>query len=253
MQHIRITIEDHYMHIMLDRGKTNALDLALINELIEALDQALQNPAIEGIIISGKQDFFSSGQDFITLYQYDELEMEQYWSRYIYLIQKLTAFPKPSVAAITGYSPSAGCLLTICCDYRIMTEGNYVIGLNDVAIGMIVPESIFRLYAFWLGEAKAYQSIMKGILYNPSEALNIGLVDEVVPFSRIQSAAVKKLKSLTQFDQMVWRKSKINLRKSLLLALDKSSEDDIAEALIQWWRPSTRSNLKTIIDSVVSK
>ena len=253
MEYIRITIEDHYMHILLNRGKTNALDIAIINELIEAVDQANHDSAIEGLILSGKQDFFSSGHDLITLYQYDESAMEQFWSRYIFLIQKLTAFPKPSIAAITGHSPASGCVLALCCDYRIMAEGNYVIGLNEVALGMIVPESIFQLYAFWLGDAHAYRSLISGRLYNPAEALEIGLVDKVVPFNRVQSIASKQLKILTQFDKLPWQKSKINFRKGLLLALDKRSEDDIAEILIQWWHPSTRSILKTLIDNMVSR
>ena len=253
MEHIRIKKEDHYMHILLDRGKSNALETGLVNELIAAIDQAEDDPSIEGLILSGKPDFFSAGLDLITLYQYDELEIEQFWDRFIFLIQKLTAFPKPAIAAITGHSPAGGCVLALCCDYRIMAAGEYVIGLNEVPVGLVVPESIFRLYAFWLGDSVAYRSLLEGKLFKPTEALSIGLVDEVVPFDRIQSAATKKLKSLTQFDQHAWRKSKANFRKGILAALDKSSLDDIAEVLIQWWRPSTRSILATLIQNLTNK
>jgi len=253
MEHIRVKVEDHYMHILLDRGKSNALDTLMVNELINAIDEAEDNPAIEGLIISGKQDFFSAGLDLITLYEYDELEIEKFWDRFIFLIQKLTAFPKPSIAAVTGHSPAGGCVLALCCDYRIMVEGEYVIGLNEVPVGLVVPASIFNLYAFWLGKGVAYRSLLEGKLFKPSEALQVGLVDEVVPFERIQSTAVKKLKSLTQFDQQAWRKSKFNFRKGLLASLDKSSVDDVAEVLIQWWRPTTRSILETLIRNLTNK
>ena len=70
----------------------------------------------------------------------------------------------------------ASCVLAICCDYRIMAEGNFMIGLNEIPVGLIVPESIFHLYSFWIGKANAYRLLLEGRLLSPQEALKVGLV-----------------------------------------------------------------------------
>ncbi len=253
MNFLRTRTEDHIYHILLDRGKSNAIDIMVVNELIEAIDSAAQDPAIEGLILSGKEGFFSAGLDLITLYDYDEEAMRAFWNRFLVLLQKFMAFPKPSVSAITGHSPAGGCVLALCCDYRIMTEGDYIIGLNEVSIGLTVPESIFKLYAFWLGNGQAYRSLLEGRLFNPQEALSIGLVDEVVALARIQNAALRKVKSVMQFERNAWQNTKQNFRKELLANLTQNHDEAIGQVLAQWWKPSTRSILKTIIENLTQR
>jgi len=229
------------------------MDLEVIDELITAVDSAENDPAVEGLILSGKEGFFSSGLDLITLYGYNEEQMEHFWSRFMILLQKLVSFSKPAVSAITGHSPAGGCVLALCCDYRIMAEGEYIIGLNEVPVGIVVPESIFKLYSFWLGSGIAYRSLIEGKLFTPQEALAIGLVDEVVELSRIQNAALRKVKSVTQFEKNAWRNSKQNFRKDLLNSLKSNQQETITQVLDQWWRPGTRAIMKTIIENLTQR
>ncbi|MFZ4862416.1 enoyl-CoA hydratase/isomerase family protein [Sphingobacterium sp. Mn56C] len=253
MEFLKTKTEDHIYHILLDRGKSNAMHSAVIDELIEALNYAESDPAIEGIVLSGKEAFFSSGLDLITLYQYDELQMRQFWQRFMQLVLQLASFPKPSVAAITGHSPAGGCVLALCCDYRVMAAGDFIIGLNEVPVGIIVPPGIFSLYSFWIGQALAYRSLLEGKLFKPEEALKIGLVDEITPFDRIQGAALRRIKVLTQFERNAWSATKLNLRQQLIQALAATTDDTIEQVLKQWWRPETRAILKTIIDNLTAK
>lgn len=253
MDFLRTKTEDHIYHILLDRGKSNAMDLQVVDELIEAIEIAESEPSIEGLILSGKEGFFSAGLDLITLYDYDEEQIRRFWSRFMLLLQKLAAFPKPAVAAITGHSPAGGCVMAICCDYRIMAEGEYVIGLNEIPVGIVVPQGIFKLYAFWLGEAKAYHSLLEGKLFSPNEAKEVGLVDALVPLARIQNSAMQKIKSLTQYERNAWQNTKSNFRKDLVKALRDNTEEAIEQVLQQWWRPSTRAVLKTIIENLTQR
>ncbi|MCI0921591.1 enoyl-CoA hydratase/isomerase family protein [Sphingobacterium rhinopitheci] len=253
MNYIKVKLEDHILHILFDRGKSNAMDLDMLKELLEVIKEAKVNPAIEGMVLSGKEHFFSSGLDLITLYNYDECQMEKFWRLFIDLTKELVSFPKPTVAAITGHSPAGGCVLAICCDYRIMAEGDYIVGLNEVPVGIIVPPSIFTLYSFWLGTAVAYRSLLEGKLYKPNEALAIGLVDDVVPLMRIQNAALRQVKSLTQYEKNAWQATKINLRKELIAALSVDHNAIINQMVDQWWKPTTRSIMKTIIDNLTQK
>lgn len=251
--YLKTHIEEHVLHILMQRGKSNAMHLEMIEELNTAFRDAEHDPAIEGVILTGNEGFFTSGLDLITLYQYDEIQMRLFWSKFIDLIRALTAFSKPFVAAISGHSPAGGCVLSIAADYRVMAEGDYIIGLNEVPVGIIVPHGIFDLYSFWIGRAKAYRYLLEGRLIKPEEALEIGLVDEVVPLNKIQNAAVRRIKTYAQFEKNAWRSTKVNLRQPLLESLGKDKDEVVKQVLEQWWRPSTRAILKTIIDNLTSK
>ena len=250
MEFINITIEAHVSHIYFDRGRSNALHQQMLDELAAAVTSAQDDPAVEGLILHGKEGFFSAGLDLITLYDYNEDEVRRFWHTFMEVTRTLVAFDKPAVAAISGHSPAAGCVLASCCDYRVMADGDYIIGLNEVAVGLIVPESIFQLYGFWLGPAQAYRYLLEGTLLKPKEALEAGLVDEVVDARRIRSAAERQLRKYTQYERNTWRQSKRNMRQALLAAFDTNQDEIIEAVLKQWWSPATRSIVKTIIDNL---
>ena len=253
MDYIRTKKEDHILHVLLDRGRSNAMDIKVVEELIRTLEEAEVDPSIEGVVLSGKEGFFSSGLDLITLFKYDEMQMRAFWTRFMDLLKVFVSFGKPSVAAITGHSPAGGCVMALCCDYRVMAEGDYILGLNEVPVGIVVPEAIFTLYSFWIGRGAAYRSLLEGRLFKPEEACQVGLVDEVVPFDRVQTAAIRRLKSVMQFEKNAWRRTKLNLRGELIRAMEQGQEVAIEQVLEQWWKPSTRGILKTIIDNLTQK
>ncbi|WP_104384703.1 enoyl-CoA hydratase/isomerase family protein [Sphingobacterium sp. HMA12] len=253
MEHIKTQVEDHILSIFLDRGKSNAIDTLLLKELIETLEINRENDAVHGVILIGKENFFSAGLDLITLFGYNEDQIREFWNLFLEATSLLASFPKPIAAAISGHSPAGGCVFALCCDYRIMAEGNFVIGLNEIPVGLIVPESIFQLYAFWIGRHNAYQNLLEGKLLTPDEAKSQGLVDDVVPANMLFNTAAKKIKQITQFNQKTWQTSKLNFRKEIILKLRENREETIQEILVQWWLPSTRSILKSIIDNLTSK
>src|SRR5690606_31740604 len=193
-------------YIGLSRERSNALHLEMVEDLIEEINTAKNDTAIEALILHGNEGFFSSGLDLITLYDYDESRIKRFWERFLDLIYDLLAFPKPAIASITGHSPAGGCVLALCCDYRVMVQGPYIVGLNEVAVGIPVPSSIYTLYSDWIGKAQAYRSLLEGRLFNPTEALTIGLVDELVPADRIHTAATRRAKSVMQFEKKAWSK-----------------------------------------------
>ncbi|NQD70540.1 enoyl-CoA hydratase/isomerase family protein [Sphingobacterium shayense] len=244
---------DHILHLGLDRGRSNALHMEMVLELTQELERAKNDPAVEGIVLHGKEGFFSSGLDLITLYEYDEKGITEFWNAFMDLVYNLTSFPKPSIAAVTGHSPAGGCVLAICCDYRVMAEGEFIIGLNEVPVGIVVPSSIFSLYSFWIGQAQAYRNLLEGKLLNPTDAYSCGLIDETVPADRILTAAARKAKVYAQFDKTAWATTKLNLRKELLKTLEDSKTIAINQVLEQWWKPSTRQILKTIIGNLTAK
>jgi enoyl-CoA hydratase/carnithine racemase len=222
--------------------------------MVDELQQMFQNiesdSQVSGVILTGKEGFFSAGLDLIELYDYDEAQIKDFWQRFIKLTESLASFKKPFISAINGHSPAGGCVLAICSDYRVMADGKYIIGLNEVPVGLIVPESIFHLYSFWIGDAKASRYLLEGKLMNPQEALEAGLVDEVVNPNTIRTAAERQMKKYIQLNAETWQKSKMNIRKSLLAKVGADQTETINGMLEQWWSPQTRSILKTIIQNL---
>lgn len=253
MNTIKVTIKDHLSLITLDRGKSNALNREMITELTDMLHNISGDANIAGVIITGKENFFSAGLDLIELYNYNEAEAESFWHLFLNFVAAITAFKKPLVAAVNGHSPAGGCVIALACDYRIMAEGKYIIGLNEVPVGIIVPNSIFNLYAFWLGQANASRSLLEGKLFSPEEALQVGLVDELANPASILTAAERKIRKYMAMERNTWEQSKLSIRQELIAATSADQTIALQNMLQQWWAPTTRNILKTIIDNLQKK
>lgn len=246
-------VQENIAYLQLNRGKSNAMHQETIEELTAEFLALEEDPHIHSVILMGKEGFFSSGLDLITLFEYDHAQIKTFWEKFMDLIHQLVRFPKPLICAITGHSPAGGCVLALCADYRIMAQGDYIIGLNEVPVGIIVPSSIAQLYGFWIGMGNASRFLLEGKLLKPEEAESVGLVDQVVSFNKIQTTATRKAKTYMQFDQKAWRASKLNIRANLVEAIAQAKGPIIEQVLQQWWAPSTRAILRTIIESLTTK
>lgn len=250
MKHLSLSVTDKMALIGLNRGRSNAINAELLDELKVIFKSVQDDDTIAGVILHGKEGFFSAGLDLIELYDYSEREIRAFWESFLSFVQSFTSFKKPVVAAIGGHSPAGGCVLALCCDYRIMSEGEFIIGLNEVPVGIIVPDAIFHLYSFWIGQAKAYQYLLEGKLLNPEQALKVGLIDELVSPAALRSRAEKQLKKYIQLEANTWQQSKINMRRELISKMSADPTETLDIMLKQWWSPSTRSILKTIIENL---
>ncbi|UKT63781.1 enoyl-CoA hydratase/isomerase family protein [Pedobacter mucosus] len=253
MNTIKVSVKDRLATITLSKGKSNALNRELVTELDEMLKNISADDNIGGVILTGTAPFFSAGLDLIELYNYNEEETKSFWKLFLGFTANMIAFKKPVVAAISGHSPAGGCVMALACDYRVMAEGPYIIGLNEVPVGIIVPNSIFQLYSFWIGKAEASRSLLSGKLYSPDEALKVGLVDEIVKNESILTAAERKIKKFMELESNTWSQSKLNIREELIAAANADQSEALEKMLAQWWSPSTRHILKTILENLQRK
>jgi len=253
MNTFQTTIQGRLVTIALSRGRSNAINHEMVKELDACIKTLESDDNVGGVILTGKEGFFSSGIDLIEAYDYNEEQSRQFWIDFLALQNTLAAFKKPIVAAISGHSPAGGCILAICCDYRIMAEGAFIIGLNEVPVGIIVPDSVFNLYAFWLGQRKAYQYLMEGKLLQVNEALEAGLIDAVVSPDNLMNAATEKVTAYMKLNSVTWTESKLNLRKELTGKLRADQTETLDKMLMQWWAPETRQGLQMMIRNLKSK
>jgi enoyl-CoA hydratase/carnithine racemase len=253
MNTLQVQLSQSVATITLDRGRSNAMNHEMVKELIAVFGQLEQDETVGGVIITGKHGFFSSGIDLLEAYEYNEEQSKQFWIDFLALQQVLVAFKKPLVASISGHSPAGGCVIAICCDYRVMAEGPFIIGLNEVPVGIIVPESIFHTYAFWIGQRLAYQYLLEGKLMKTEEALRIGLIDELADPDQLTKVAEKKVKQYLSYNSVTWSQSKKHLRNNLLTLVNRDQTDTLEKMLKQWWSPAVRKGLEIMIENLKAK
>jgi enoyl-CoA hydratase/carnithine racemase len=253
MNTLKVTIKDRLAIIALDRGKSNPMNAEMVKELTTLIQSIDTDDNIGGLIITGKENFFSAGLDLIEIYDYNEAEIAAFWRSFFALQAKMVSFKKPMVAAISGHSPAGGCVMALCCDYRVMARGKYIIGLNEIPVGIIVPDSIFDLYAFWLGKRNACQYLMEGKLLSVDEALEVGLIDEICNPESVISTAEKKIRTYMQFNATTWSQSKLNIRRKLIEQAATDQTEMLDMMLKQWWAPETRKVLQMIIQNLKQK
>jgi len=175
--------------IRLARAPVNALDTGLVTALREAIVDAPRNGA-RAIVLSGAQGMFSAGVDVPALMQRDRDGVGAFWTGFFALCGAIAAAPVPTVAAITGHSPAGGAVLTLFCDYRIMAHGVYKIGLNEVQVGLSVPEPIQFALRRIVGAWRAERLLVAGALVDAEQAHAIGLVDELATVEQVVTRAV---------------------------------------------------------------
>jgi 3,2-trans-enoyl-CoA isomerase len=253
MSTFQITTSNRLATLVLDRGRSNPINHEMVKELVACIKQLNEDDTVGGLMITGKAGFFSSGIDLIEAYNYDEEQIKQFWIDFLALPGALCSFKKPLVAAISGHSPAGGCVIALCCDYRVMAEGEFIIGLNEIPVGIIVPDGIYRLYSTCIGEKKAYQYILEGKLLNPTEAHSSGLVDEICTTENLLYVAEKKARTLMQFNPVTWSTSKLNIRAELTKKLKQDQSETLNIMLKQWWAPETRKGLQMMIEKLKSK
>ena len=175
-----LKIIDHgpVREISLSRPPANALNGALV----DALDKALNAAAAEAdaVILSGLPGMFSAGLDVPELMELDQSAFTKLWHRFIGVQRTIARMPVPVVFALTGHAPAGGILLGVFGDYRIMPSGPYKTGLNEVKIGLVVPEPPYAALVRLVGPREAEAMVVGGEMIRAERAAEIGLVDELV-------------------------------------------------------------------------
>src|SRR4051812_30180188 len=140
---VTTTIEDGVAVITLDDGKINAISHDVIDGINAALDTASKDA--KAVLVRGNDRALSAGFDLKIMQGGDVDTMAGLVNAGGEMLLRLFRHPQPTVVAATGHALAAGALLVLACDTRIGTPGNAKIGLNEVAIGLALPDFAIEL------------------------------------------------------------------------------------------------------------
>lgn len=167
----------------------NAMSKRMWTDLEAALDDALDDPAIKAVVITGEGRAFSTGADLKESKTRSQEDYRDYLERLQEVSRKIIRFEKPTIAAINGYALGSGYELALACDIRIAAE-NAQIGSPEARVASSVTGGALRLLQDLVGPGKARELLFTGENIDGRTAEHIGLVNQAVPAEQLMAAAM---------------------------------------------------------------
>lgn len=215
----KVEIEDGIATITLDDGKANALGFTMIEHINKALDEA--EAAADVIIMTGREGVMTAGFDLKVMRNEPERVMDLVTQGGQMLV-RIFASPKPVLLASTGHGIAAGALLMLSGDYRISMAGDFKYGLNESAIGMVLPPYGMDLARFKLNQKFLDMAVVGADLYGPEMASQIGYTDEVAAADKFAARVHEKAEYFKTLDAKAYAGNKRHIRQALA---DKMAAD----------------------------
>ena len=215
--------KDTYCIITLNNGKVNAISPQLIIELTAHLETA--QAANQVVILTGKEGIFSGGYDLKTIQEGPE-QATALVKAGSTLTLKMLSFPLPIIIACNGHAIAKGIFLLLACDYRIGTEGDFKLGLNEVLIGMTVHNAGIELAKARLAPVYFERCVNNAEMFDPKSAITAGFLDTVVPAEALLPTAEKVAAMFTQLNLKAHGATKLKTRAPYLASLKAAIESD---------------------------
>lgn len=243
-----IDVVDHgaIRELRLNRPPVNALSPQLLAAIADGVRQAPVDGA-RAVVISGREGMFSAGLDVPCLLALDRPDLSAALDVFFATISTLATSPVPVAAAITGHSPAGGAVLALCCDRRVMAVGPFSIGLNEVRIGIPIPEIVASLVRRTVGARRAEDLCVSGRLLDPAEALKTGLVDDVVPLDHVVEAARCWCEETISVPSSALIETRKRMRSDLVELVERHREEDARRLSKTWFEPELQTAMQQLV------
>jgi enoyl-CoA hydratase/carnithine racemase len=185
---VRLERDEAIATIRLDRPPMNALNAQVQDEIAAAAAEADADPAVRAVVLYGGEKVFAAGADIKEMAEATFAQVAVDSRRLQAAFTTVASIGKPVVAAITGYALGGGLELALCADFRVAGEGARV-GQPEILLGIIPGAGGTQRLPRLVGPARAKDIVFTGRFVRAAEALNIGLVDRVVPDAEVYLAA----------------------------------------------------------------
>jgi len=228
--------------------KRNAISYELIDDLLRALDEVANSPALV-LVITGAGKAFCSGMDLENLKALlgrtpeQSLQDTQTMAR---LFRSLYEFPKPTIAAVNGPAIAGGCGLATLCDFTLaVPEAKF--GYSEVRIGF-VPAIVSTFLLRQIGEKHARDLLLTGRIITADEAYRMGLINEIVPAEKLMDRARELAAQLMENSPASLRYTKRLLTDHARQELDAQIESAIQQNAAIRATPDFREGISSFLE-----
>lgn len=185
--------------IVLDRPhQMNALNRKMLEELNAAVQEAASDGNVAAVLLTAEGDrAFCAGADLKERNAMTVPEIKAVRKLLVDCFSRIAGFPKPMVAAVNGLALGGGCELAMCCDFIVASE-NAVFGLPETALAIIPGGGGTVHLPRIVGPARAKELIFTGRRVSAREALEIGLVNSILPAAECRERAMAIMREITK-------------------------------------------------------
>jgi enoyl-CoA hydratase/carnithine racemase len=219
---VRVEVAGNVATIRLDRPPMNAINSEMQEQLRAAATKVSEDGTVRAVIVYGGEKVFAAGADVKEFAAQDHAYMMRDATRVMSAIDALARIPKPVIAAVTGYALGGGCELALTADFRVSAD-TAKWGQPEILLGIIPGMGGTQRLPRLIGPAKAKDLIFTGRLVDAQEALELGLVDAVVPADLVYETARKMARKLANGPALALAAAKA--------AIDGGLDTDLATGL----------------------
>jgi enoyl-CoA hydratase len=195
----------------------NALNSKMVVELVDALDGFEKDESVRCLVLTGNEKAFSAGADIKEMVNSGAIDMVK-TSHFFPLWDRIGRYPKPIVAALSGFVLGGGLELAMSCDVIIASETTQL-GQPEIEIGIMPGGGGTQRLARAVGKYKAMEMILTGRRIGAEEAKTLGLVSRVVPKEACLDEAKKVAKEISSMSPIAVKIAKMAVSKTFEVGL----------------------------------
>jgi enoyl-CoA hydratase len=221
-----VTVEDRDGVTVLtaDRPPVNAMDVELLEDVVDAVEQLATDPPA-ALVIAGRPGSFSAGADLKLVPGYGPEQQQKMIHGINRMALGVYGLPCPTVAAITGHAIAGGFVLALCADHRVAsTAGSY--GLTEVKVGVPYPQAAIGVVREELGQSAARLLGLGNRLVDAQECVRLGAFDEAVAPDDVLDRSLAVARELAAMPAEVYAMTKHGLRGDVVERLRTAAQDD---------------------------
>jgi enoyl-CoA hydratase len=245
---IEVTEQDGVALLRLADGKVNAMSIEFC-EMLTARFAAI-SPA-RPVVMTGTGRIFSAGVDLLRLVEGGAPYVRKFLPALSTMLATVFSRPGPVVAAINGHAIAGGCVLACAADKRLMARDNGRIGVTELLVGVPFPPVAMEIMRCALVPQFFADAIFSGATYTPLEAVERGLVHEIIDPQALLDRATAAAKALGALPPKAFALSKQQTRAP---ALERMQSPDLDAAIEQiWTAPETLDRVRDYVARTLRK
>jgi enoyl-CoA hydratase len=226
--------------LTLDRPPANAEDETLLADLLAAVERASTDQAVRAVVLTGQGKFFCGGFD-LSAPRRGEEDVAVMTTVFRDVHVRLLTLPKPTLAMMNGHAIAGGLILVLACDYRLGLDGDYKIGVNEVAIGASYPKVALEIARLRLSHQRAAELLLGAAIYPAKEALRLGVVDELLPVEKLEDTVLRRAARMGAYPREAYVATKLALLGDVVARVMAETPEEAARNAAIWQTEESRA------------
>jgi enoyl-CoA hydratase len=237
--------------LRMQHGKVNALDLELLRALAEGLEELAVGDT-RPVVLTGTGSAFSAGVDLKRIVDGGAQYAAEFLPALDRAFESVLHFPRPLIAAINGHAIAGGCILACASDRRVLARGKARIGAPELRVGVAWPVLAIEILRAGVRHECFREMVYGGKTYLPEEALEVGLVDELVDADQLLARALEVARDLASLPPVAFRLAKRQIAAPIPSACAAAADRE-TEVRADWAAPATHARLRRYLEQLSAR